>query len=48
MRFPQTVIFVLAVGYCADTLLYGGVHAATAMAVAGNVARAVLQGLHLM
>jgi hypothetical protein len=47
MRFPLTVMFVLAVGYCADTLLYGGVHAATAMTVAGNVARAVFQVLHL-
>jgi hypothetical protein len=47
MRFPLTVMFGLAVAYCADTLLYGGVHAATAIAVAGNIARAVLQGLHL-
>ena len=45
MRFSHWTLFGLATAYCADTLMYNGTHATTAIALARNVAHGILLGL---
>lgn len=45
MRFLSVMILALAAAYYADVLLFGGIHAETAILLAGYIVRAIRQGL---
>ena len=45
MRLSGWILFALATAYCADTLLYYGVHAQAAITLARHVAQGILLGL---
>jgi hypothetical protein len=44
MRVSHWIVFVLALAYCADTLMYDGAHVQAMLVLARNIVHGVLLG----